>query len=262
MKQLILAIILVIILPLCAFEMDTLVDAPTAGMLQAGQTDIFTEFYKDNGLLLGVRVGIIPRVMIGVSYGSENVVGNNEPEWHDQVEFYGKFRLMDETSRIPALAIGYDSQGHGRFYAEDDDGVDVRRYDIKSKGFFGVLTKNFGFLGNLGLHLGTNYSLENTEDDRHMNIFTGVDKSIGDIMVLSVEYDMGINEDEKWLETIMDEDIEYFDKGYLNSGLGIYFSENLYLQVKFNDLLGNRGDTSMADRSIRLKYYFEINAKN
>ena len=258
MRHMILLIVLVMIFPLCGYEMDTLVDSPTAGMLQRGQTDIFTEFYKDNGLLLGVRIGIIDRMMIGVSYGAENVVGNNDPEWHDQVEFYGKFRIVDEQINMPAIALGYDSQGHGRFYKESEEGDETRRYDIKSKGFFLTMTKNFGFLGNLGTHLGMNYSLENTENDRHLNIFTGIDKTIGDVVVMSLEYDMAINEDDKWLETIMNEEEEYFNKGYLNAGVGVYFNSNLYLQMKFNDLLGNRGDTSMADRSIRLKYYFEI----
>ncbi len=259
MKQIILMMILFILLPLCGYEMDTLVDAPTAGILQRGETDIFTEFYKDNGLLLGVRIGIFPRVMIGVSYGAENVVGNKDPEWHDQVEFYGKFRLIDEGNKHPAVAIGFDSQGHGKFYTEEDsNGVQIRRYDIKSKGFFLALTKNFEFIGNLGFHLGANYSMENTDDDQHLNIYTGLDKTIGDVAVLSVEYDLGINEDDKWLKTVLEEEVEYFDKGYLNAGLGIYFTPNLYLQMKFNDLLGTRSDTSAADRSIRLKYYFDI----
>ncbi len=259
MKQMILMMIILIILPLCGYEMDTLVDAPTAGILQRGETDIFTEFYKDNGLLLGIRIGIFPRVMIGVSYGAENVVGNKDPEWHDQVEFYGKFRLMDEGNKVPALAIGFDSQGHGKFYSEKyDDGEEIRRYDIKSKGFFLTLTKNFEFLGNLGLHLGVNYSLENNDDGKHLNVFTGMDKTLGDVIVLSVEYDRGINDNEKWLATVLEEEVDYLDKGYLNGGLGIYFTPNLYLQMKFNDLLGTRSDTNAADRSIRLKYYFDI----
>jgi len=259
MKRILLVVILVSVALACGYEMDTIVDAPTAGILQKGETDIFTELYKDNGLLLGVRVSVVERLMFGVSYGAENIVGNEEPEWHDQVEFYFKWRVMDEKPKIPALALGYDSQGHGRFYEEQDStGATIRRYDIKSKGFFIVGSMNFNFLGNLGLHLGGNYSMEDDNDGSHVNVYTGLDKTLGDIAVLSVEYDLAINENENWLETITDEQVEYFDRGYLNAGLGVYFSQNLYLQVKFNDLLKTRGDTIAADRSIRMKYYFDI----
>jgi hypothetical protein len=259
MKRTSLMIVLLFAICLSGYEMDTLVDAPTAGILQRGETDIFTEFYKDNGLMLGLRIGVFPRVMVGMSYAAENVVGNKEPEWHDRVEFYAKFRVMDEGYKVPALAVGFDSQGHGRFYSgKDEAGEEIRRYDIKSKGFYLAMTKNFEFLGNLGYHLGANYSLENSDDERHLNIYTGLDKTLGDVLVLSLEYDLGINEDEKWLKSVMEEETDYLNNGYLNAGLAIYFTPNLYLQMKFNDLLKARSDTQAADRSIRLKYYFDI----
>jgi hypothetical protein len=166
---------------------------------------------------------------------------------------------MDEGYKVPALAVGFDSQGHGRFYSgKDEAGEEIRRYDIKSKGFYLAMTKNFEFLGNLGYHLGANYSLENSDDERHLNIYTGLDKTLGDVLVLSLEYDLGINEDEKWLKSVMEEETDYLNNGYLNAGLAIYFTPNLYLQMKFNDLLKARSDTQAADRSIRLKYYFDI----
>lgn len=263
MKQLIIIMLITLMVTSLSavemkYEMDTLVDAPTAGMLHKGETDIFTEMYKDNGLLLGVRVCVIRRIMFGVSYGAEQLVGNKDAQWHDQVEFYGKFRFLDETLKYPGMAIGYDSQGHGVFHTyKDAYGKEIRRYDIKSKGFFLVMSKNFEFMGNMGLHLGTNYSMENSDDNSNLNIYTGFDKTVGDIALFSLEYDLAINDDGNWLHEVLDE-VEYHERGYLNAGLGVYFTENLYLQLKFNDLLNTRGDTSGADRSIRLKYYFDM----
>jgi hypothetical protein len=119
------------------------------------------------------------------------------------------------------------------------------------------MTKNFEFIGNLGFHLGTNYSMEQSDENKNLNLFTGFDKTIGDVTVLSLEYDFAINDNGHWLDEIYQE-MKYDKKGYLNAGLGVYFTPNLYLQLKFNDLLQTRGDTSGADRSIRLKYYFDI----
>jgi len=262
MKRLLLFVFFCMLMSLSAYEMDMLIDVPTAGILQRGEASIFSEFYKDNGMLVGMRLGLFPRFVIGMSYGAENVVGNDKPDWHDRVEFHGKYRLLDESYSIPALAVGFDSQGHGRFYIEDEDGNELRRYDIKSKGFFAVASKNFELLGNLGTHLGCNYSLENTNDDRHLNIFAGIDKMLGDVMVATVEYDMALNDNGNWLESTMGNNIDYMEKGYLNAGLGIYFNSNLYLQLKFNDLLQNRGDTQSADRSLNLRYYFDYRDEN
>ncbi|MCF7919893.1 MAG: YjbH domain-containing protein [Candidatus Cloacimonetes bacterium] len=262
MKRLLLFIFFCMLISLNAYEMDMLVDAPTAGILQRGEASLFTEFYKDNGMLVGMRLGLFPRFVVGMSYGAENVVGNQKPDWHDRVEFQGKFRLLDESYSIPALAIGFDSQGHGRFYIEDNDGNELRRYDIKSKGFYLVASKNFEFIGNLGTHLGCNYSLENTDDSRHLNIFAGVDKMIGDVLVATVEYDMGLNDNSDWLESTLEENFDNLEKGYLNAGMGIYFSSNFLLQLKFNDLLQNRSDTQAADRSLNLRYYFDYRDDN
>lgn len=263
MKRLLLILVLFIIVELCAYDMESLVDVPIAGMLQRGEASIFTEFYKDNGMLIGMRIGLFNRLEVGMSYGAENIVGNQDPDWHDQIEFHGKFRLLDERYNIPAMALGFDSQGHGRFNKlRDEEGNEIRRYDIKSKGAFFVMSKNFGFFGNLGVHLGCNYSLEDSDDNRSMNIFTGIDKMLGDVVVATVEYDMALNENGKWLTTGEGEPVDYIERGYLNAGIGIFFTDDLYLQLKFNDLLQSREDTNAADRSLTIRYYFDYKDEN
>lgn len=263
MRRLIVSALFLISISLSAYQMDTLVDAPTAGLLNRGEASLFCELYKENGLLMGMRLGLFKRFAVGMSYGAENIVGNEKPGWHDRVEFHGKFRLMDETYKLPSIAVGFDTQGHGVFNSYKDSlGTEIRRYDIKSKGFFLVLSKGFSLMGDLGLHLGCNYSLEDPYEQRHINIFTGIDKMIGDVVKVALEYDMAINDDGKWLESTMEENIEYMEKGYLNAGVGIFFSSNLYVQLKFNDLLGSRGDTKLADRALTLRYYFDYRDDN
>ena len=59
---------------------------------------------------------------------------------------------------MPAVAFGFDSQGYGFYDAS------AERYQIKSKGFYTVLSKSFWLLGPLGVHGGAHYSLEDDDD--------------------------------------------------------------------------------------------------
>ncbi|MCD6181838.1 MAG: YjbH domain-containing protein [Candidatus Cloacimonetes bacterium] len=251
-------ILLLFVASLAGYETLRLVDAPTAGILQRGEVEILTKMYKNNGLLIGTKVGLFPRFMFGVNYAAEEVVGNKDPKWHDRVEFNAKFRLIDETEKYPALAIGYDSQGHGNLNEVQKTGSTtelIKRYDIKSKGFYLVASKNFLFLGNLGLHGGVNYSLETDDDDTDPNLFLGIDKTIGDVVFVHGEYDFGWNDNDNWTEQTLQQNIDILNRGYLNSTLGIHLSETLSVQVSFFDMLQKRSDTTGCDRTLSIQYF-------
>jgi len=238
MKKLsILLVLLTISLSVFAFELNTLIDIPTAGILQQGEAEISAKIYKNNGLLLGTRVGLFPRFMFGVNYGAEEVVGNKDPQWHDRVEFNAKVRLLDENNQLPAIAVGYDSQGHGDY--------NNNRYDIKSKGVYLTASKNFFLLGNLGIHGGVNYSLETEDKDDEPNLFFGFDKTIGDMVVLLAEYDTGWNDNKS---DIMK------GRGYFNASVDLHFTESLILKISFYDLFLNNINTQGCDRSMTLLY--------
>ncbi|MDP8203039.1 MAG: YjbH domain-containing protein [Candidatus Tenebribacter mawsonii] len=236
-KLSILFILLMASMSIFAFELNTLIDSPTAGILQQGEAEISAKIYKNNGLLIGTRVGLFPRFMFGVNYGAEEIVGNEDPQWHDRVEFNAKIRLLDENNQLPAIAIGYDSQGHGNY--------NNSRYDIKSKGVYLTASKNFFLLGNLGIHGGINYSLETEDNDDEPNLFFGFDKTIGDMVVLLAEYDTGWNDN--------DADVMK-GRGFFNASLDLHFTESLILKVSFYDLLLNNINTRGCDRSITLLY--------
>ena len=83
-----------------------------------------------------------------------------------------RIRVLDETVQIPAMAVGFDSQGHGP-YAES-----MKRYPVKSKGVHVVLSKSFWAAGPLGLHAGCNYSLDDEDGDRDLSGFVAGDKDL------------------------------------------------------------------------------------
>ena len=258
MKKILVVLMIFAVTVAFAFEQNCLIEAPTAGILQRGEAELSMKLYKDNGMIIGTRVGLFPRFMFGVSYGAEKVVGNEEPVWHDQVEFSAKFRIIDESANFPAIALGYDSQGHGKFYSlTDEDGVEVKRFDIKSKGFYIVASSNRSFLGNLGIHLGVNYSLETDDKDKDPNIFLGIDKSIGEMIVFCADYDTAWNDNDNYIDELVTE-LSGKKSGYLNAGFDIHFTENLVAKIAFKDLLENHDNINGADRTISLFYYMSF----
>ncbi len=231
-KRILLLIFCVYGLSLSAREIRNLAGVPTAGVLQMGQAEITSKLFKNDGMLVGANVGLVQYFMFGVSFSGENVVGDQNPEWQNIVGFMVKYRIMDETEKNPAVVIGYTNQGAGRYWKE------YKRYDCKSKGFYLAMSKNYLFLGNLGLTAGVNYSLEN-EEDEDLDAFFGFDKSIGNRLCLVANYSLGINDYKSDLEDPEVKKVLGRGKGYLNAGLRLDITPTLGLQVNFNDILSN-----------------------
>ena len=251
-KILLIATFLMLLSMLYSFELDQLIQSPTAGILQRGESSIKFSMYKNDGMIIGTRVGLFPGFMFGVSYGAEGVVGNEKPVWHKRVEFMAKLRVLDETKAIPALAVGFSSEGHGVYYAE------LKRYDIKSKGFYAVASKNWMFFGNLGTHFGANFSMEN-KIDKDMDLFVGIDKTVGKLITVLGEYDFAINDNQNELDTLfsnrdVNDNIDLKKIGYLNASVKFDFNENLAAKLTFFDILQNRSDTKFADRTLSIIY--------
>lgn len=232
-----------------SLELTSLSTAPTAGILQKGNASIDAKLFGNDGVMLGTQVGLVRYFMFGVSYSGENIIGSNVPSWQDRVEFIGKYRFKDETERNPAFTIGFDSQGSGRYDS------DKKRYDIKSKGFFIVGSKNYIWNGDFGTHLGLNYSLEN-EDDDDINIFLGFDKSIGKKTIFICDYDVGIN-DYEYGKDDQDKSKEMLGKGkgYLNASIIFKITPMVKIKIAINDILANSPSTNKTKREILLSHF-------
>jgi hypothetical protein len=237
-------LLLIICGVLAAYETRDLVDIPTAGILQRGEYSVFAKIYRDCGVLSGAQVGLFPRFMFGVTYGGENIVGNQQATWHELPGVSVKVRFLDETQGQPAMAGGFDSQGHGHWYK------DLKRYDIKSRGFYVTASKNFTFMGSLSAHGGLNLSLEDRDTDRDLDIFLGIQKSIGDMIDASIEYDAAINDNASKANMTFITG----KRGYLNGGVSVHFTDELTLKFTAYDMLENGPDTVGMDRSAMIIY--------
>jgi len=234
---------------LLGYELVSLVDTPTAGILQKGEVQVSAKIYRDNGILIGSSVGIFPRFMFGISYGGENIVGNDTPNWHERVEVNAKYRILDESPKVPAIVLGFDTQGQGVFHKS------LKRFDVKSKGFYLAASRNYLLYGNLGLHLGTNYSLENKDGQENLNFFAGIDKSIGDNLTLLVDYDVALNDKKAKVDGLNEDGFWHRrGNGYLNLALNFRFTDFVSVKVVAHDILQNNRLTNGADRAIIIDY--------
>jgi hypothetical protein len=217
-----------------------LIDIPTAGTLMRGSYQLQLRAYAEGGLLGNLDVGISDRFMIGISYGGTHIIGQGKVDGNPQPGVHIRYRLWEEQWNLPAVALGYRSQGYGAYVDSTD------RYRVKSMGLFAVASKNFNLLGNLGLHGGINYSFEGGDGDKDLNLFAGIDKNINPEAALIAEYNFAVNDN--------DHDALGSGEGNLNAGLRWIFDGRLSIDFMFRNLLKNNNEFGMVSREIKLSF--------
>ena len=240
-----------------------LVSIPTAGTLPRGSFTFESLVIKNGGIISRLYVGFTDNFSFGVSYGAQNLIGNNRPSINKTTpEVQIKYRVFDESEKMPAIVYGLDTQGRGSYHSIDtistkgqDSIRTLNRYDQKSWGMYMVMSKNWNLLGNLGLHVGVNKNLsENDDGDNDFNIFLGADKELNRSFSLLIEYNAALN------DNLAD---DYYDdlnditfgrgKGYLNAGVRWAISQNLMLEINFNDINQNT-KAEYTNREIKIMY--------
>ncbi|MFZ1947111.1 MAG: hypothetical protein WAW06_06160 [bacterium] len=211
--------------PAACGEPLRIVDFPTAGLYARGEYGFDMDLYSDGGLLFGVGVGIARFVSFGASYGGLKFIGSGDPDMNPRPEVNVRVRLLEEDVAVPAVAVGFDSQGYGKFF--DTEGME-ERYLVKSRGIYAVASKNWDLLGAFSLHGGVSYSLEN-DVDNDPTVFVGAIKALGQAAEFAAEFDLGANDDkgpaalvQRW--------------GYLNASVSWYVNENFLLAFKVRDI--------------------------
>ena len=221
-------------------EPRSLIDFPTAGMIPGGSIAFDVEFYGEGGVDFGCAVGILDRLSAGLSYGGLGLIGSGSPVMNATPGFNVRLRLLEESVYVPALALGFDSQGHNGYMRSLD------RYVVKSPGFYAVLSKNYAFLGFLSVHGGANYSLERADGNRNVNLFGGLEKTIGPFLSYMIEYNLGLND--------TGGNSTGSGKGYLGMALRCSLGGGLTAGINLKDLAHNGGNVTVASRTVRLEY--------
>ena len=222
-----------------------LITIPTAGGLARGTFSADLRVQKEGGLTAALAVGITDRFMFGLSYGASRLIGDKEAITYPRPEVILKYRLFDESTRIPGAAIGIDTQGFGT-YADT-----LKRYSIKAYGAYLSLSKNWRSpFGNVGVHLGMNYNFtEKLDGDDDVSGFAGFDVEINPELSLLVEYNAALNENEYDAK-----DLALNRGGYLNAAIRWTFVDHLHLELDFNNLLFDEDKVSYFNRELKVTY--------
>jgi len=240
-----------------------LVSIPTAGTLPRGSFTLESLLITDGGMVPRLSVGFTDNFSFGVSFGVQNLIGGNKPSINKTTpEVQIKYRIFDESEKMPALVYGLDTQGRGLYHAVDsisthgisDSTVTLNRYDQKAWGMYMVMSKNWNFLGNLGLHAGISKSLsENDDGDKDPNVFCGFDKELNRSFSFLVEYDAALNDNLGEGDYALNDITFGKGKGYLNAGIRWAMSPNLMLEINFNDINQNT-NSEYTNREIKVMY--------
>ena len=237
-----------------------LVSIPTAGTLPRGTYTYETILSKGGTVMPRLAIGLTSSLSLGLSWGMNNIIGNQKPVFNIQPGFYVKYRAFDETETRPAFLFGINTQGKGKYTEAErivigDEGPPINRYENKALGFFLSLSKNWDFFGNLGFHLGVNKNIwektGNPKDDSQINLFLGFDKEINRSFSLLLEFDAGLNDNDEEYE--INELTFGRGKGFVNSGIRWAMAPNILIEINFNDLRKN-SKADYVNREIKIMY--------
>jgi hypothetical protein len=221
-----------------------LVDFPTAATLPRASFNVELDAFSNGGLLSMISIGLHKRFMIGISYGGEGVLGNEKADWFERPEYMVKLMLIDENLGFPAVALGFESQGHG-FY----DDV-LNRYRFKAPGFYLAVSKGYQtFNWVSGIHAGINMNpIEDDGDgDDDFSFYGGFDITFNNNLTILGEYQGALNDDKSGSGYGR-------GRGYLNAGFKWTFSNKLELAAILKDLLNNTRGISSITRELRITY--------
>lgn len=223
-------------------ELTMLIDKPTAGILKRGSFGVTSEFFQRGGVLLGIGVGVFEPFSIGISYGGTDIIGHEKIHMNPWPGIQVKLRVFNEGVTMPAIVVGFDSQGKEIYYKEDS----LKRYTIKSPGVYLVASKNYSVLGNLSLHAGINRSFEQDDGDRDLNMYLGLEKSLGRDISILFEYDFATNDNNS--------DALGKGKGYLNFGFRWSVSKGLVVGFNLKNVTRNQNNINVGNRTLQLDY--------
>lgn len=209
----------------------SLIDAPTAAVLDYGGYSTQTRFFSAGGILEKVSFGVFNRLNIGASLNIDRFIGNQKPTRVRTPNVQVKYRFYDGERYFPSCAVGYD--GQGMLYNQD-----ARRYNNRDRGFFLAATQELGLPGLL-LHPSLNIS-----DFNSNSIFGSlpIGYNIRDKVGLMFEWDN--------INNLRDSRLNAGARFYVTSGLHIDFIVRAMGQGgTFSD-----GTPRGPERAVQIKY--------
>ena len=222
------------------YESRYIVDMPSAGILDKSKYAVYSSAFGNGGVLLQCEAAPFSYFNIGLSYSGINIIGSNDIKWQNLPGIHLKFRILNESLTIPAIALGLNSQGKGNYY------WDEKRFETMSPGIFISASKNYKWwLGTVAIHSGINYSFEPLPKDRLPNLYLRFEQSLGSYLSLNSEYNCNI--DETTISFMK-------NKGLLNTALRWSLSKGVTIELQARDLLEHIRNNNAINRVFYLEY--------
>lgn len=204
------------------YETRYIVEMPTAGVIPKGSFSFVGEVFNNGGLLGDFSVSPFENFNMGLSFSGIKLIGDDSPKFQNLPGISIRFRIINETTYLPAILIGVNTQGRGEWLS------DLKRFETHSPGVFISSSKSFNWkLGYIAFHFGIGYSFE---DVKLPNFWLGIEQSLGSIFSLDIEYNANLDEDTG---------IVMNSKGKLNASLRSSILKGLTLELQIKDLLEN-----------------------
>jgi hypothetical protein len=151
-----------------------------------------------------------------------------------------RFRVVEETKTIPAIAVGVHTQGWGSYQREE------RSFLVPAAGLCVVLSKSYRWwLGELAWHATVGYPLELPSHRRRLNLALGWEHTLGRFGHLCTEYN-----------TLWGDAERATTPGVLSMSLRFGIAPRVALGIQLVDLLGALEATSRA-RAVVLEWYVQ-----
>lgn len=238
-----------------SIEPRRIVNFPTAGVLPKTSFASYNGFGTFGNTMLELAYSPMVNFEIGLAYSSSNFVGTGNMDFQTLPGVRLKYRFIDETKTMPAIAVGFESQGFG-FFAKGSN-----RFEHLSPGLFFVASRNFSVpIGMLSLHLGANYNFEENRNEVRsnvgsnlaaygktmgLNLYAGLEQTIGSRLSVNAEFNGNMNDDNSNFTN---------GKLILNTSLKYAVTSRVNLELKFEDLLGSYVRTNKWRRGVALEY--------
>ncbi|HLD30494.1 MAG TPA: hypothetical protein VJC03_09130 [bacterium] len=190
---------------------------PSAEVSDYGSYDFSMRFYREGSILTRANFAVISGINLGFSLDFEKVIGTDSVKGHSP-SLNLKLKLTKEKGLLPQAALGYDSQGYGKYNKE------LKEYAIREKGFYAALSWQ---KINPSIHCGINVvDLEDFEGSENVYAFGGVGAKLGEKVTLLME---GSNI------------LHGSDSVIYNTGMNWRLLEDISIQFNFENL-GSGGD--------------------
>ncbi len=210
----------------------TLIDVPTADVLDRYQASFLTRVYEHGTVMESIDFGVYPRVNIGLSLAIHEWIGDSTSVKVLDPDFQAKWKIYDGSLYLPAIAIGYDGRRYGYGYNEHTRTYSrhSKHYLDNRKGGYVTMTREI-FVPGLTLTGGMNLSDFDWDD---LYFFTGLYYKILPQITAMAEWD--------GIRNIRD--------SRFNMGARFYLHPSLALDAAFRRI--GRGDEN--ERILQLRY--------